>query len=122
MKERRLRIIDYSLLLIFLALLIYASLGLSPRGDLNSWVNREESVVHSPNAAAYYIRHAYHDTHSPNMVTAILADYRGYDTLGEETVILTAGIICFLLLRRKRRKNKKDNNKEIKAENERSRK
>jgi multicomponent Na+:H+ antiporter subunit B len=34
------------------------------------------------------------------MVTVILADYRGYDTLGEETVIYTAGLICFLLLRK----------------------
>lgn len=116
MKDQRLKIVNYSLLLIFLALLIYASLGLSLRGDLNSWVNREESAAHSPNAATYYIRHAYHDTHSPNMVTAILADYRGYDTLGEETVILTAGIICFLLLRRERRKTKNSKNKEIKAE------
>lgn len=110
------KISNYALLLIFLALLIYASVGLSPRGDLNSWVNREESAANSPNAATYYIRHAYHDTHSPNMVTAILADYRGYDTLGEETVILTAGIICFLLLRREKRKNKKGKVEDKKAE------
>jgi multicomponent Na+:H+ antiporter subunit B len=34
------------------------------------------------------------------MVTAVLADYRGYDTLGETTVIFTAGLSCLLLLRR----------------------
>ena len=34
----------------------------------------------------------------PNMVTAILASYRGYDTLGELTVIFTAGIGVLLLL------------------------
>ena len=34
----------------------------------------------------------------PNMVTAVLASYRGYDTLGEVTVIFTAGIGVILLL------------------------
>ena len=29
--------------------------------------------------------------------------YRGYDTLGEETVIYTAGLICFLLLRKRKK-------------------
>ena len=33
----------------------------------------------------------------PNMVTSILASYRGYDTLGEVTVIFTAGIAILLL-------------------------
>ncbi|MCD6193039.1 MAG: hypothetical protein B5M54_07145 [Candidatus Aminicenantes bacterium 4484_214] len=101
------RVVNYILLGVFFLLLIYASTGLFYRGDLEALVNREKSPANSPNAAAYYIRHAYHDTHSPNMVTAILADYRGYDTLGEETVILTAGLICFLLLRRERKKKKK---------------
>jgi multicomponent Na+:H+ antiporter subunit B len=35
-------------------------------------------------------------------VTAVLSDYRGYDTLGETTVIFTAGIGVLLLLRRQR--------------------
>ncbi len=35
----------------------------------------------------------------PNVVTAVLASYRGYDTLGETTVIFTAGIGVLLLLR-----------------------
>jgi len=36
-----------------------------------------------------------------NVVTTVLASYRGYDTLGETTVILTAGIGVLLLLRRR---------------------
>ena len=39
----------------------------------------------------------------PNVVTSVLADYRGYDTLGETTVIFTAGIGVMLLLLRPRR-------------------
>jgi len=38
------------------------------------------------------------------VVTAVLASYRGYDTLGETTVIFTAGIGVLLLLRRSRRR------------------
>ena len=52
----------------------------------------------------YYIEHSETDTAVPNMVTAILADYRGYDTMFETTVILSAGLACFLLLRTTRRK------------------
>ena len=35
---------------------------------------------------------------SPNVVTAILASYRGYDTMGEVVVVFTAGIAVLLLL------------------------
>ncbi len=34
----------------------------------------------------------------PNVVTSVLASYRGYDTLGEVTVIFTAGIAVLCLL------------------------
>ncbi|MFP6740669.1 MAG: DUF4040 domain-containing protein [Alphaproteobacteria bacterium] len=44
----------------------------------------------------------------PNMVTAVLASYRGYDTLGETTVIFTAGTAVFLLLGRGRRRQEDD--------------
>ena len=34
----------------------------------------------------------------PNMVTSVLASYRGYDTLGEVTVVFTAGVGVLVLL------------------------
>jgi len=34
------------------------------------------------------------------MVTAVLADYRGYDTLFETAVIFTAGVAVLMILRR----------------------
>ena len=43
----------------------------------------------------------------PNVVTAILASYRGYDTLGEVTVVFTAGLGVIILISgmgRRRRK------------------
>jgi multicomponent Na+:H+ antiporter subunit B len=49
---------------------------------------------------AYYVSHALQDTATPNLVTAILADYRSYDTFGETTVVFAAGLACYLLLRR----------------------
>ena len=51
------------------------------------------------------------DIDLPNMVTAILASYRGYDTLGEVAVVFTAGIGVLLLisgLRRRRRDDEGD--------------
>lgn len=48
--------------------------------------------------APYYIEHGMEATSAPNIVTAILASYRGYDTLGEVTVIFTAGIGVMLLI------------------------
>lgn len=51
-----------------------------------------------------YITKTEVDTATPNIVTSILADYRGYDTLGETTVIFTAGISCILLLRKRRKR------------------
>ncbi len=49
----------------------------------------------------YYVANAVEETHTPNLVTAILADYRGFDTLGETTVVFTAGLACYLLLGRR---------------------
>ncbi len=57
--------------------------------------------------AAYYLQHAVEETGVPNVVTAILASYRGYDTLGETVVILTAAIAVMLLLGRFARKGGK---------------
>jgi multicomponent Na+:H+ antiporter subunit B len=50
-----------------------------------------------------YLARTLEETATPNAVTAVLADYRGYDTLLETTVILTAGLGAWLLLSRPRR-------------------
>lgn len=49
------------------------------------------------------LRRSIPETGVPNVVTSTLANYRGYDTLGETTVVLTAGIAVMLLLRGRRR-------------------
>ena len=48
--------------------------------------------------ARYYIDNAMPDTGVPNIVTAVLASYRGFDTLGEVTVIFTAAVAVLLLI------------------------
>lgn len=44
------------------------------------------------------------EVHIPNVVTTVLASYRGYDTLGETFVIFTAAIAVVLLLTGRRRR------------------
>ena len=60
--------------------------------------------------APRYISEGMKDTGVPNLVTAVLASYRGFDTLGEVTVIFTAGVGVMLLLGRGsgRRRDDKD--------------
>ena len=57
-----------------------------------------DAVIHR-HVAPRYLADTIKDTGVPNVVTSVLADYRGYDTLGETTVIFTAGIGVMLLLR-----------------------
>lgn len=61
------------------------------------------SPIHQTTAPQYLAAAARHEV-APNVVTAVLADYRGFDTLGETTVIFTAGIGVMMLLRARRRK------------------
>lgn len=63
-------------------------------------MNRESSITGTEVPGNYYIQKAYHDAHTNNIVTVVLGDYRSIDTLGEQIVIFTAGMICFLLLRK----------------------
>lgn len=52
-----------------------------------------------PKVAKHYLEASEHEVGPPNTVTSVLADYRGYDTLGETVVIFTAGLCVVLLLR-----------------------
>ncbi|MDL1967106.1 MAG: hypothetical protein LWW97_00815 [Deltaproteobacteria bacterium] len=75
-------------------LLIYGAGDMPDWGDPNSPAN---SYV-SPR----YILEATEKTATPNIVTAVLADYRSYDTMGETVVVFTAALGCVLMLRKKR--------------------
>lgn len=88
------RIPALATVLLTTALLIYATVDMPGWGDPSSPASTHVSPV--------YIQEAYKKTATPNIVTAVLADYRGYDTLGETTVIFTAGVVCMMLLRRQK--------------------
>jgi multicomponent Na+:H+ antiporter subunit B len=75
--------------------LVYGTLDLPAFSDPNAPIH-----VH---VAPRYIEEAYKETGVENIVTAVLASYRGYDTLGETTVVFTAGVGVIALLRRRAR-------------------
>ncbi len=73
-------------------LLAFGMLGLPEFGE-------PDSVIHR-HVAPRYLEQGMAETGVPNIVTAVLASYRGFDTLGETTVVFTAGVGVILLLRR----------------------
>jgi multicomponent Na+:H+ antiporter subunit B len=77
------------------AALVWGTYSLPPFGTA-------DAVIHK-HVAPKYLSDTLKDTMVPNVVTSVLADYRGYDTLGETTVIFTAGIGVLLLLKGRRR-------------------
>jgi len=62
--------------------------------------------LHS-HVARHYIESSTAEVGVPNLVTAVLTSYRGYDTLGELTVIFTAGIGVLALLGYRKRGGKR---------------
>ena len=66
--------------------------------DFPDW-GAVDSPANSGEMATYFVEETASDTAVPNMVTAVLADYRGYDTMFETVVIFTAGIAILALLR-----------------------
>ncbi len=88
------KVIGLAIVLVFGGLLIYCTSDFPDWGDPTSPA--------SSHVSPYYIEKTLEDTSVPNIVTAVLADYRGYDTMFETIVIFTAAIACFLLLRRAR--------------------
>lgn len=48
--------------------------------------------------APYYVERSITDMATPNIVTAVLADYRSLDTLIEAAVVLAAALGCLLIL------------------------
>jgi multicomponent Na+:H+ antiporter subunit B len=87
---------SWTVLALFLGLLVYAESDLPDP--------RDASAPTRTHIVPQYIERSYPETHTPNIVTAVLADYRGYDTLGETVVILTAGLAVILILPRNDRR------------------
>lgn len=70
--------------------LVYGTLDMPALGD-------PDAPIHQ-HVAPRYIEQSYEEVGMPNIVTSVLASYRGYDTLGEVVVIFTAGLGVLTLL------------------------
>ena len=79
-------------------LLIYGSLDMPHYGSADS-----PAQTH-PELAERFIYQSADEVGPPNLVTSVLASYRGYDTLGETVVVFAAGIAVLSLLGLKRRR------------------
>jgi multicomponent Na+:H+ antiporter subunit B len=80
------------LVLITGAVLIYGTLDMPPYGDPTAAIHQH--------IAPYYLEKSAGHTGLPNVVTSILASYRGYDTLGEVFVVFTAAAGVLLIIGR----------------------
>lgn len=90
------RLVPLGVVMVTGAALIYGTLDMPSYGDPNAPIQKHVAPV--------YLADSEKQTTVPNVVTAVLASYRGYDTLGETTVIFTAGVGVMLLLGRRRRR------------------
>jgi multicomponent Na+:H+ antiporter subunit B len=98
--EVRRRYVVTPLIVAVLALLLYASTGLPDRGDPDAPAQQGISVE--------YLTRSRAETNTPNVVTALLADFRSMDTLGETLVIVTASLSAALVLVRRTREEDED--------------
>jgi len=86
------QIVPFLVVVLTGATLVFATLDMPAFGDPNAPIHHH--------VAPRYIEESPHEIGIPNMVTSVLASYRGFDTFGETTVILTAAIGVLLLLGR----------------------
>ena len=71
-------------------MLAYGTLDMPAYGD-------PQAPIHQ-HVAPHYLEDSKAEIGVPNVVTSVLASYRGYDTFGETTVVLTAAVGAILLL------------------------
>jgi multicomponent Na+:H+ antiporter subunit B len=66
--------------------------------DFPEWGNPQSPASKSP-VSSHFIAETGVDTEVPNMVTAVLADYRGFDTMFETVVVFIAGMAVLAILK-----------------------
>ena len=86
----------------FLVVLITGTVLINATLDMLSYGDPNAPIHH--HVAPRYIQESGQEVGIPNIVTSVLASYRGYDTLGEVTVIFTAACGVLVLLGRVRRR------------------
>ena len=66
--------------------------------DFPEWGDPQSPASKSP-VSSHFIANTGVDTEVPNMVTAVLADYRGFDTMFETVVVFIAGMAVLAILK-----------------------
>lgn len=89
-KPRRSGVLPFFVVAITGAALIYGTLDMPAFGSADA-----PAQTH---VAPDYLERSVDEIDVPNVVTSILASYRGFDTLGETAVVFTAGIAVLFLL------------------------
>jgi multicomponent Na+:H+ antiporter subunit B len=87
------------------AALVYGTLDMPDFGD--------PEAPAQTHVAPSYLKDSVEQMDLPNVVTSILASYRGYDTLGEAAVVFTAGIGVLLLISGLARRRRKEEDEDI---------
>ena len=86
--------VSLAVVLVTGGVLIYGTLDMPAYGD-------PDAPIHQ-HVAPRYVQDSGQEVGPPNIVTSILASYRGYDTMGEVTVIFTAAAGVLMLIGRGR--------------------
>lgn len=97
----------YQPLLALLVVLVTGSVLVYGTMDLPAF-GTPDAAIHL-HVAPRYIQQSPIEVGPTNMVTSVLASYRGFDTLGEIAVIFTAGIALVALLSAPRKKSEQRN-------------
>jgi multicomponent Na+:H+ antiporter subunit B len=89
--------------ILFIALFLILSIGIfdmptSPTLDAPSY----NETIH------YYLENGVNETGAINIVTAVITDYRGFDTLGETIVLFAAIVAVSSVLRIPSKKNEEE--------------
>ncbi len=87
----RLHVSALILVSLFGGLLVWGSLDMPWFGAITA-----PADIH---VSPFYLENSLLHSHTPNAVTAVVVDYRAFDTLIEATVIFTAGVACFLIFK-----------------------
>jgi multicomponent Na+:H+ antiporter subunit B len=80
-----------------LSSLVLGGLLLYATTDFPAWGDPQAPAA--THVSPHYLLHTIAETSVPNAVTSVLADYRGFDTMFETAVILTAGLAVLIILR-----------------------
>ncbi len=89
-KPTRSSVIPLLVVLVTGSILVYGTLDMPPFGDPGNPAHHH--------VAPHYLEESEHEIGIPNVVTSVLASYRGYDTMGETAVIFTAMVGVLLLM------------------------